>query len=286
MINITDRLYKHGLPFSESLAPNLDNIMKRIDNKKASLIIIDGGVGEGKTTLAVECADYVQGHHINFKNQYAMGGGAFQEKLELCHTLKLKVVIYDEAGDFSKRGALTSFNKRLNRIFDTYRAYRILIILILPCFNVLDNHLFDLKIPRLLLNCYNRNNYSGNYRAFSLYGMHYVKFRMKNPKLVIKEWAYNQVNPNFRGHYLDISPERSTQLDLISQDGKKKILTESILESQGLICITTIQKKLNRSSAWVRDKLKKLKLKPIKTYKKRKYYESSIIEILREEIKL
>ena len=283
---MADRLYKHGLPFSQSLEPNLDDLIDRINKKKASLVVIDGGVGEGKTTLAIEVADNVQGRHISFKNQYAMGGLAFQEKLEICHALKLKVVIYDEAGDFSKRGSLTAFNKRLNRIFDTYRAYEILIIIILPCFNVLDNHLFDLKIPRLLLNCYGRTQKYGNYRAFSLYGMHYIKFRMKNPKLVIKEWAYNQVNPNFRGHYLDVSVKRSIQLDKISQEGKKAILSENILESKGLIPIKTIMSKLNRSNAWCRDKLKKSKLKHVRVYKKRKYYESSVIEVLREELKL
>ena len=52
-------LYKHGLPFSEKLAENVKDLIARIDLNKASLIVIDGGVGEGKTTLAVHIADYV-----------------------------------------------------------------------------------------------------------------------------------------------------------------------------------------------------------------------------------
>ena len=42
-------LYKHGLPFSEKLKQNIDELIQRVKNNKASLIIIDGGVGEGKT---------------------------------------------------------------------------------------------------------------------------------------------------------------------------------------------------------------------------------------------
>ena len=42
-------LYNYGLPFSKDLARNLDEQKERVKGRKASLIIIDGGIGEGKT---------------------------------------------------------------------------------------------------------------------------------------------------------------------------------------------------------------------------------------------
>ena len=52
------------LPFSEVLAWNLDTLDDRIFRmNKAALIVLDGGVGEGKTTLAVHCVDYINKKH-------------------------------------------------------------------------------------------------------------------------------------------------------------------------------------------------------------------------------
>lgn len=278
------KLYNHGLPFSKPLDQNIDDLMERIDKDKASLLVIDGGVGEGKTTLGIECCDYACKEETDCNIQYGMGGLQFQEKLQLCHLNKKRAVIYDESGDFSKRGTLTQFNKRLIRIFETYRAYKILIILIVPNFYVLDQSLMDLKIPRLLLNCYKRGDRDGTYRAYSLYRMHYLRHKMRDQRLVIKEFAYSQVKPNFRGHFLDLSPDRARELRRICLAGKEKIVTESILEASNLVNIATLCRKLSRSSIWVRQKLKKLGIKHSTIYKKKKYYELGAFELLRDQI--
>jgi len=288
--------YEHGLPFSTKLASNIDNLMLRIKNKKASLLVIDGGVGEGKTTLGIHVSDYAMGGYkkvaenkwektkieTDFKKQYAMGGDQFQEKLQICYETKTITVIYDEAGDFNRRGALTQFNQRLNRIFETYRAFKILVIIILPSFNVLENSLFDLKVPRLLINCYGRNNKQGNFRAYSLYRMHYIKHKMT--KLVVKEYAYSQVVPNFRGHYLDVEAYRSAELDKISTAGKLNIVSENVLKSRGLISLKEMGSKLCRSERWVRANLTKLKIKHQTTHKRRNYYDITALEFLRQEL--
>lgn len=278
------KLFSHGLPFDPTLKLNIIALKDRIKDNKASLLVIDGGVGQGKTTLAVHIADEYQGSPINLNYQYAMGGDMFQEKLQICENLGLIVLIYDEAGDFSKRGALTSFNKRLNRIFETFRAFKILIIIVLPNFNVLDEHLFDLKIPRLLVNVTNRKKY-GNFRAYSLYRMHYIRHKMRDKRLVIKEMAYTKVYSNFKGQFLDLSPERSNELEKISTSGKKNIISEGILESRGLQSIHQLARKVHRSHIWIRAKIKKLKFKHVQIYKKRKYYEGAIIEQLLDEVK-
>ena len=37
----------------------------------------------------------------------------------------LHVIVYDEAGDFNRRGALTKSNAQLNRAFEACRAFKI-----------------------------------------------------------------------------------------------------------------------------------------------------------------
>jgi len=275
-------LYDHGLPFSKKLDQNLDDLRKRIKSKKASLMIIDGGIGEGKTTLAVHCAEYFTKTPLKFKRQLGMGGVDFQEKLQISIDSGFKVAIYDEAGDFDKRGSITKFNMSLNRVFDTYRTYGILVIIILPNFNVLDNSLFDKQIPRLLIHCYGRNDYYGNYKVYSLYRMFYLKKRMKD--LTVKPHAYGMVDPNFVGHFLDLIPERSEELDKYSTTGKKEIITNNILKAKGLISYMEISKQVNKSIPWIKRKVKDLSIKPAHVYKRRNFYNVSIVEMLREEM--
>jgi hypothetical protein len=132
-------LYDNGLPFSSIIFDNLVDLFKRVENNKASLIICDGLMGEGKTTLAVQLmhaysiihkngkldgTNFYELADIDLRSQLAMGGDEFQERLLICHKRKLCAITYDEAGDFSKRGAITAFNARLNRIFQTFRKIR------------------------------------------------------------------------------------------------------------------------------------------------------------------
>jgi hypothetical protein len=277
----TKRLYKHGLPFSKGLDKTLDGLKLRIKRKKASMLIIDGGVGEGKTTLSVEVAEYYQGSNIDLKKQYAIGGEQFQEKLVMCFDSKLPVIIYDEAGDFNTRGALTGFNQMLNRVFDTYRAFQILVIMVLPSFHILDNPLFDKQIPRGLIHCHGRGYKSGNYSGYSLYRMYYIRDKLK--KYTVPSYAYTGTSPNYRGHFLDLSPSRSIELEKVSIAGKMDIVNDNILRNRGLMSYRDIAKKIGMSIIWVKRKVSKLKIKETKIYKRNKYFEQSIIYKLEEQ---
>lgn len=203
----------------------------RIDRKFASMIVIDGQMGQGKTTLAVKVAEEFQGGDIDFEFQYSVGAEDFIRKYEKCIKIGYKVIIYDEAGDFNKRGALSSFNNNLNRVFETFRTFNILIILVLPFFAVLETHLFDKGVPRLLLNCYGRNNERGLIRAYGLYKMlwlkHNVEYYRKN---AIKQHCYKKTSPNFRSKFTDLSPDRSKMLDEISTRSKHKT-TQTIIDN-------------------------------------------------------
>lgn len=280
--------YKHGLPFSQVLALNLDDAISRVEKKKASLIIIDGIVGSGKTTKAVLCADYINKHYnigemtLDRKNhpQLAMGGKAFQKQLRICFKQGFKVIIYDEAGDFNRRGALSQFNAMLNRTFDTYRAFKIIVILCLPLFAVLDKSLFDNGIPRMLINCHDRQENYGNFRGYSLNGMLWLKKVMDDKKIVIKQIAYKKVYPNFHGHFLDLSPARAKALDRISTSSKLEISKIQEIKMEGLVSYQDIANKLVRSIIWVKKAMVKMEIRPYTTIDRRKYFKGEVVDVL------
>lgn len=283
------RLYDHGLPFEKKLAQNLEDLDKRVKANKASLVIVDGMIGEGKTTLAVHLADYV--NYLNDKPpidldrkhyQLSMGGGDFLKKLRACFDKELPVVIYDEAGDFNKRGALTRFNAMMNRTFETFRGFRIMVIVVLPSAHVLDQDLFDKGIPRMLVHTENRSDKYGRLKAYSLYKALYIKEKMK--KLVVKPHAYNLVLPNYYGCFLDLSPTRSKLLDHISIEGKLSMLRQSELKIEGLMGYTEMAHKVGRSVYWCRLKVAKHNIKATRTINRVKYFNKDALNRLMEVV--
>lgn len=278
-------LYGNGLPFSQKLAENLQDLTLRVKKNKASLIIIDGGVGEGKTTLAVEVADFIQGAEISLVDkapQIAQGGQEFMKKLRACYELKKKAVIYDEAGDFNRRGALTRFNAMLNRVFETFRAFQIVVILVLPSFDVIDNDLYDKNIPRLLLHCHERGDSYGQFSGYSLYRMMYIKHMMK--KLVVKSHAYQRVDQNFRGEFLNLSREREKQLDRLSTKSKLGTLKAQEIKSEGLLSYAEIATKLARSVVWVKKKTSELRIRHKRVVDRKKYFDEGVVDLLADHI--
>lgn len=259
--------FETGLPFDKKIAENIDDLIKRVKGNKAGMIIVDGGVGEGKTTFLVHIADYINYKHklgvikLDLKDhpQIGLGGENFMTNLRTCHEQKLPACIYDEAGDFDRRGSLSRFNAMLNRVFDTFRGFKVVVLIGLPSFHILDNDLLLKNIPRLLLHCYNRKDTYGNFKAYSLYRMFYLKDKMKH--LIVKSFAYDITDCNFKGQFLDLHPARSKQLDILSTKGKKELLKKQEVAIQGLINLSQIAKRLGRSISWARKTTIKLKLK-------------------------
>jgi hypothetical protein len=209
-----------------------------------------------------------------------MGGTAFQEKLQLTKDSGLKTVIYDEAGDFSRRGAITSFNQQLSRVFQTFRTFKILIILCLPCFYILDNNLFLQGVPKLLLNTYGRNSSYGKIRGYGYEKMLYLRHKLE--KEVVYQKAYGKIATNLRGQFLNLPPEVAEKLDKLSTGYKDEFLSTSILKNNGLLNYRAIAKELNRSVHWVKTKVNEHNIKPDKTYKRTLYYDNSILNKLEE----
>jgi len=274
-------LYKNGLPFNGRLPETLDKIMLRIQNNKAAMIVIDGASGEGKTTLGVEIVNYIHGYYfgrgvwIDYKAQYAMGGKDFHIKLRISKDQKKIVVIYDEAGDFSNRNFASNFNRMLQRVFEAYRTFKILVICILPVVGDLDNGVFKLGVVRLLINCHSRKKNYGCIRAYSLYRTFYLKDKMK--KLTVPRMAYRFVRPNFKCYFKNLPPGREKELDLISTKGKDKTILKNEIAQKGLITFEQMEDKLHKGKNWVREKVKKLNIKPTLRIGQRKFFNKSAL---------
>jgi hypothetical protein len=277
------RLYKNSLPFDGRLDESLEYLKERIQIGKASMLILEGEQGEGKTTMAIHSLQFFIGKRINLADQYAMGGKEFLQKFMITHEKNLGAVIYDEAGDFNTRGSLSQFNQRLNRAFETFRVFNLLVILVLPSSKVLDSSLFDKGIPRLLIRCYGRGKSYGNYKVFfpneinMIRGLMNTKYR-DNPKR-----AYSQVHPNYYGHFHDLDSEMRDRIHEFSLRGKKDIFNESIAVSLNLKTYEDIAIKVGRSVKWVKDKVKQFGFKERKIWKRRKYFDGSVVERLERE---
>lgn len=265
--------------FSKALQQTCKDLKGRVMLGKASLIIIDGFMGEGKTTLATHVADYfnmLDGFPpIKFEEQLGQGGENFQEKLRVCYQRKLPTVIYDEAGDFNKRGAMTKFNSLLNRTFETYRAFRIIPILCLPSCESLDKEIYNKGIPRLLINVYDRNQNYGNFRAWGYRDMGYLRAKMA--KLVIKAQAYNMQIPNFYGHFYNLPEERRKELEKVTIGNKLELLRSSEIQAKGLYDFTMLSNKVGRSKRYVKEIIAKKGIQSKELIQHKKYFDEQAL---------
>lgn len=288
--------YKSGLPFSSLLALELDDINLRVKENKASMVIIDGQIGTGKTTLGVHCADYLNGAYVREEEFYsfdesksvdleigvALGGSDFTKKLKLSFDKKQAVLIYDEAGDFNSRGALTKFNALLNRVFETFRAFKVVVIMCLPFFASLDGSLLIKGIPRLLVHIDNRNMQYGNYRIYSLWHMFYILHKMK--KLIVKTDAFRFTDPCSFGHFLDLPKARAKKLDVISTKNKLDVLGDVEVKIEGFYTYADLSKRLGRSVSWISKTINLMKLPCKRIHRNKKYFDEAILDLLSQEV--
>lgn len=290
--------YKSGLPFDTTLALNLDDAKERLRIGKAVLIVIDGNVGEGKSTLGIHVGDYLNGAYVknaagtydlvpsklmDLRRQYSMGGGQFQECLQMCIDSQLNALFYDEAGDFNKRGSLTAFNQQLNRIFETYRTFRIPVIIALPSISVLDRDLFIKGIVQGGLHAYDRSLNYGHYKGYSQFRLMYVMDKMK--KLIVPQQAYNKTFSNFYGQFLDLTPDRAKLLAEICDEGKKKILTENILKNKGLVSLPELARRLNITRQYASYIVRKAGIKEDSILKRIRYFSPDSVARVAQQIK-
>lgn len=205
-----------------------NSLKDRIKGNKASAVVIDGQMGEGKTTFAVRLLEEYQGRKkIDYGIQYAVGGEDFLKKLELCVDNNKKAIIYDEAGDFSRKATLTKFNRTLDMVFQTFRTYKILIIIVLPFFAELDRGIYDRGVIRVLFNCYGRNQEYGRLRVYSLRRIFYLLEYIRKKQPPVRQMAYKNATPLYYSHFYDLPSDRSSELDEISTMQKRERLRQT-----------------------------------------------------------
>jgi len=283
-------LYSNGLPFDGHLAKNLEEQVGRVKGKKASLLIIDGLQGEGKTTLLVEIMDEVNRIYglppvkldLTDHPQMAMGNKEFIRFFRQAKDENLVILGYDEAMDYNKRGSMTRLNQILNEVFSKFRGFRIIIVMALPNFCKLDDTLFDLGIPRGLLHCRDRDDNYGTFDAYSLSGMNWIRFWFDKLPKGAKNMAYGKVIPNFRGQFKDLEYSRSAKLDILSTRSKQKSLSEAEIEAEGLMGYNKLATKCARSIIWVRQAVSKLNIKSSRLINRTKYFDEYALNRLIE----
>lgn len=269
-----------GHPFSNDvIIDNLNIINKRVTKKNlASVVIIDGGLGKGKTTTAVQMASYIQGSPIDFKKQLALGGGELMQKLLICEKENLPVLVYDEASDFNRRGALTKFNSEVNRVFDVCRSFKVVIFIVLPCIVVLDKDLFNKGIVRAVFHVADKSKNFNLCWAYSAYRACYLirdlKDSKKNPVL---GKAYLKTYFNFDFRTYDLDKVRSKELEKFSTSAKLKVLRDSTIRLEGLMNMKQLAESLGMSKGWVSLTIRSKKIPCKAVHNKMKYFDSNAL---------
>lgn len=288
-VEVPGHLYDNGLPFTsgvharsgkDRLKYNLDQLEERRANKKPTLIVVDGMSGEGKTTMCVHLLDEIQGKKVEFPEHIFMGGQAFMKGLRLCFLNKRIVALYTEAGDFSKKATLTRLVRTLDRVFETFRTFNIIVIIDLPYMPKLDTGIFEKGIPRMLVHCYGRKN-TGKFSVYDAERMLWLRARASDKRVVNKQKIYELVQPNFRGHFKDLEPDRSKLLDRYSTAGKSDILEIAEITGENLMNYADLAGQLNRTHEWVRRQVSRLGLKPAKVWKGKNYFTEDALNALK-----
>jgi len=269
-------VYKNGFGITDKVLENLKDQYNRVMiYNKPSIVLISGGSGEGKTTLMVEAMDYVNSLDglppVNLKPkehiQLTTGADNFFSNFDKCFLKGFHCAGYDEAGEFSKRGSLTKFNRDMLRFFETFRIKKILVFMALVDFTQLDNALFNTRIPRLLLYCKDRGFKDGKIEGHNMENMGWIRANAKKLPAGLEFMAYKRSFPLFYGNFHNLEPERAKQLDFISTEGKEQIHKMMELDKAGYMTIPQMSKGCDRPYRWVQNQLIKFKYKSVRVGK-------------------
>jgi nucleoside-triphosphatase THEP1 len=290
----TIHLYENGTPFQaySQINENIDDLIIRKNEHKPCLLLIDGMPSSGKTTIGVQLMDIINKKHdlpqVNLNSpkeaiQIGTGAEEFIQKLRQAAEEGQPIIMFDEAGEYNRRGWNTKLNKILDSIMDTFRAYNIIVIMVLHDFTELPKHIWNVKLPTMLIHLKERTGNEGSSQWYDLKDMYWIIHNRKQQ--VFPEDAYKLQTPVFRTHFKNLSEIRSQQLDKLSTTAKRNKLQGAEIKVQGLLYIKDIKELIQMSEVWIKKKIKELHIKEETTYKKRKYYTQDIISKLRNHIK-
>ena len=166
----------------------------------------------------------------------------------------------------------------INRFFEQYRQFGIVLIISLPLMDTLDKSLLDLEVVRFMIHIDSRGKTQNNCRVYSLHRMFYLKEKMKG--LMQKSFAYKIVRCNFFCHINRLPPAVEKEVEAFSLVGKKKELLSANILANDLVSYQMIADKLHKSLPWVRIAIAQLKIKPKQKLSKANYYNKEILDTL------
>lgn len=259
------------------------------------MLIYSGHLGAGKTTLAVHTVNYVNAKEglprldlkKNLKDlpQYAVGAEDFEKKVLICYEQKLPIIFYDESGDYDKQNWASQTNKLLKRTFDMFRAFQVIVVLLLPSIIILPDDLFIKEIPRMFLRLKRPKDASyTEIDGYALPEMKMLRIQLADKKKEL--YAYKNIYSNFQARFKNLPPDEAVLLDIISTENKFKQQSKAVMNKEGLLNYADISKKFNKSIIWTKKMIHKLKAKPQVTYEKKAYFGKGILEQIEYELDL
>lgn len=283
-------LYKNGLPWvctknakgEDKLQVLLKRCKYRVERHLPSALMVDGSSGGGKTTIAVQLAEYIEGRKIQFEEQVANGVEDFKLKLEICKDKGYKVLIFDEAGEANRKSSPSKVNRSITRVFELYRGYDLIVIICLPRFYFFEGDILQLGVIRVLIHMSRKVEASySDFKIFRVSQMMWIKAWVK--KLPNPMDCYKHGRFSGRGHSLDLEEARSRELADYSLKSKRVEMKKTLLGIKDRLSLEQIADHYGKSSRWVRLKIKDLDdVGSIVQFKKKKWYEKAILERIDE----
>lgn len=226
-------VYENGHPFTDPLPEWVDFQKEEVlSNGEACLILVDGALGKGKSTMAMQLArsfdKAIEPTEDSYKLRYFLGGRDFLKGCVESHKKGAGALVFDESGiDMSSRRAMSSMNMNLLSFFQLYRYWGIPVVLVVPNIGIIDKQIFDYGIHRFTIHMDEKIN--GKYAHFRVYDQDstmFVHHRIK--QYVVPRHAYRttSVVPNFMGWVKPLPPEHQKILDKLGSDSKDKRIVE------------------------------------------------------------
>jgi hypothetical protein len=270
----------NGKPYNGLLEREINWARVRVkeENKPCGVIIVSPP-GRGKTTLAVHLAEAYEQKKINFKDYLANGFEDFNRVLAHARTREdVGCLIYDEGGDVDKRKWMSDTNYKVRRILQLSRGFKKFLIFCIQDFSLLDESVLNTEVFQFMIFIPKRTKSYAHYSVYSLNRMFWVLSNMK--KVKNKAWGYTNTDPNYRGVFRDLVPDRAKELQDYSLGAKSELLDIIGGVSEEFENIDNIKSITGKSKTWVRTKLREKNVKHVKVHKTKKYYVKGTAELL------
>jgi len=192
LVNSNNFSISHHFFLDGYLKSNLDFLKHAVVKKNYDgFIVIAGREGFGKSTLAAQIAVYLDPTYN--LDRCCFTADQFIEAAEGAE--KFQAIVFDETmGYLSSRGAMSSFNRDLIKIFSEMRSKNLFIILCIPNFFELDRYPAMHRSTGLLY-IFKRGRFGS-----------YDYNTKKKLYLIGKKYYSYSVPPNFRGNFVKYFP--------------------------------------------------------------------------------